>query len=355
QKSTCPNCKKTVTAPHPKDVPANQQIGPKTDALLSYLHLYQHIPLERLAAFLSLFANLNLSEAAILQALERTKKRVASTMDLILEDIKTSSVLGADETSWRVGGVKHWAWVFRTDRSSYIVIAKSRAARVPMLVLGRELNAAEIQAFETDGQSPEGGQVVVINRLNAKKREHYLFEVSGTLVADNWTAYNQVMLKQDCLAHLIRHLTYDAAIEEKQGETTCADLRQVLQDAIHLGKQRHNHASYPEACANIERRFDAHLLRPSTLPSTKTRLKALNERRDFIFPFLYNEIIPPTNNGSENDVRKLVIHRKICGGSRSSPGADRTAAISSFIQTAVKRGVNVLSALLQPQIIFSTS
>ncbi len=355
QKSTCPNCKKSVVAPHPPEVPKQQQIGPQTDSLLAYLHLHQHIPLERLTQLLDHMTGLKLSEDAILQALNRVEKRVIPYTDQFLSDIKTAAVLGADETSWFINGVKYWAWAFRTDQSTYFVIDKSRAARVPMLTLGRVLTNEEIQFFETESVSPQGGQVVVINRLNAKKREYYLYEVSGTLVADNWTAYSQVVLKQDCLAHLIRHLTYDAAVEVKHGETTCAELCKVLQEAIHLGKTRHGLTDYSATCADIERRFDQLLGRTSVIPSSQTRLRSLHERRPYIFPFLYNEPIPPTNNGTEGDVRKLVVHRKISGGSRSRQGADRTATLSSFIQTAIKRGIDVLPALTQPHLFFSTA
>ena len=99
-----------------------------------------------------------------------------------------------------------------------------------MLTLGRALTEEEIHTFEAEGKSPDDGQVIVINRLDAKKREHYLYEVQGTTVADNWIAYGQILCKQDCLSHLIRHLTYDATFEEGGGTYRT----QVLQDAIHL-------------------------------------------------------------------------------------------------------------------------
>ena len=64
-----------------------------------------------------------------------------------------------------------------------------------------------------------------------------------------------------------------------------------------------------------------------------------------LFLFLRKQDVPPTNNGSERDLRPEKIHQKVIGGYRSMRGAQAHATILSVIQTARKRGENPLEVL----------
>ena len=61
--------------------------------------------------------------------------------------------------------------------------------------------------------------------------------------------------------------------------------------------------------------------------------------------FQSSERIPPTNNASEQDLRRSVIHRKVTGGYRSQLDADVSAILTSLLTTARKRGEILLQAL----------
>jgi transposase len=68
--------------------------------------------------------------------------------------------------------------------------------------------------------------------------------------------------------------------------------------------------------------------------------------RDKLFVFLERPDVPHKNNGSERDLRNLVVHRKVTGGFRSewSPGV--FATITTVVETARKRGQGALETLL---------
>ena len=61
--------------------------------------------------------------------------------------------------------------------------------------------------------------------------------------------------------------------------------------------------------------------------------------------FLYDPAVPPTNNASEQALRHSVVHRKVTGGFRSEWGADAHAIVSSVLDTARKRGEDLLTTL----------
>jgi len=93
--------------------------------------------------------------------------------------VKTSGVLHADETGWRVNGKTHWLWAFTTQNATYYVIDKSRASPVVLRFFKK--------AF------------------------------AGILVTDFWGAYNAIVCagKQKCLAHLLGDLKKVAKYKDK--------------------------------------------------------------------------------------------------------------------------------------------
>ena len=68
--------------------------------------------------------------------------------------------------------------------------------------------------------------------------------------------------------------------------------------------------------------------------------------RDSLFTFLEHPDAPPDNNGSERDLRPMVMYRKVTGGFRSEWGPDLCAAIKSVVGTAARRGIDAYHAIL---------
>ena len=63
--------------------------------------------------------------------------------------------------------------------------------------------------------------------------------------------------------------------------------------------------------------------------------KRLLRYKDEIFTFLdYPDIVDPTNNFSERQLRPSVISRKLSFGNKTKEGADRHAVMMNLIQTA---------------------
>jgi len=155
----------------------------------------------------------------------------------------------------------------------------------------------------------------------------------------------RAILCQICLAHQTRDRQY--AIDADR----CAwayHFQALLFRAQRLGKQRDTMPphEYGRNVVAIERACDAVLDQvPRSSDSQNLRRRFLLHR-DPLFTFLVVPNLPPTNNASEQALRNSVIYRKVTGGFRSDWGAAAYANVVSVIETARRRGQNLLDTLL---------
>jgi transposase len=69
------------------------------------------------------------------------------------------------------------------------------------------------------------------------------------------------------------------------------------------------------------------------------------KHRDHLFTFLHLPNVPSSNNASEQALRNGVIYRKVTGGFRSDWGAQAYAQVLSVLETARRRGEDILQTL----------
>ena len=74
-------------------------------------------------------------------------------------------------------------------------------------------------------------------------------------------------------------------------------------------------------------------------------LRRLDGYREDILRFMYNAIVPFTNNLAERDVRMMKVQQKISGTFRSVEGAEIFCRIRAYISTVRKNGKSVYEAL----------
>jgi transposase len=277
-------------------------------ALALYLRFTHAISYRRLTRlFLHLFA-LPISEGALDALFRRAKPRFDDAAAAILARLRRARVVCSDETTVRVDGRTHWDWVFRNEQVVIHVIRPSRGRAVVAEVLG--------------GHRP----AIWVSDLYGAQRGH----------ADLW---------QVCLAHQLRDLRY--AVEA--GDAVFAPrLKALLLRAVVLARRRHalKVSTRLEYRRRLERELDRVLaLQPSHRCGLRLRKRYLAVR-DSLFTFLEYPEAPPDNNGSERDLRPMVVYRKVTGGFRSAWGPDLCAAIESVVGTAARRGMDAYHAIL---------
>jgi transposase len=303
----CPCCGGTTLAPVPEGMEEGSPFGVSILALALYLRFTHAISYRRLSRlFLHLFA-LPISEGALDALFRRAKPRFDDEAAAILARLRRARVVCSDETTVRVDGRTCWNWVFRNDEVVIHVIRPSRGRAVVREVLG--------------GHRPE----IWVSDLYSAQRGH----------ADLW---------QVCLAHQLRDLGY--AIEA--GDTVFAPrLKALLLRAVVLARRRHalKASTRREYRLRLERELDRVLaLQPRHRRGQRLRQRYLAVR-DSLLTFLEHPEAPPDNNGSERDLRPMVVHRKVTGGFRSTWGPDLCAAVQSVVGTAARCGIDAYHAI----------
>ena len=306
----CAHCGTTTTAPYPAGFEPTRVFGPHLEALWTYLHEQHHLSYARLARLARDLWQLGISQGALANALRRGAHRLRRPAAAIGDDVRASPHLGSDETSARVNGRTHWQWVFQTPTASYHVIVPRRNGAIVQDFLG----GATPTTWVSDLWKPQ---------LNAPAARH-----------------------QICLAHQLRALQY---VVDRERSAWAQDCQALLRGAIHRAHQRDQGAlrgaAYTAAVAAIERRCDALLATPVEGAEASRLWVRFREHRDSLFVFLYDAAVPPTNNASEQALRHSVVHRKVTGGFRSDWGAEVHALATTVLDTARKRGADVLTTL----------
>jgi transposase len=308
--ATCPHCGATTVAAYPAGCEPTRVFGPHLEVLWTYLHEQHHVGYARLALLAQDLWQLRISQGALANALARVAQRLGPQAAAIREQVRASPVIGSDETGARVNGRTHWQWVFQTPEASYHVIVPRR-------------NSEVVAAFQ------DGATAIV-------------------WVSDLWKPQlgAQATHRQICLSHQLRDLQYVVDQEASAWAKACQAL---LRRAIHRAHQRDQGAlrgaAYAAAVQKIEAACDALLATPVAGAEASRLWVRFREHRAHLFVFLYNPMVPPTNNASEQALRNSVVHRKVTGGFRSDWGANAHAVAATVLATARKRGEAVLATL----------
>ena len=151
---------------------------------------------------------------------------------------------------------------------------------------------------------------------------------------------------QVCLAHLIR----DAQYAVDAGDITFAPrLCTLLQRACAIGRRRPALATLRTHRYKLDAELDALLRSIPTHTAGDKLQQAIEGCRRFLFTFLANRAIPPTNNGSERALRPCVVFRKVTNCFRSEWAANLYADIRSVIETARRRAIGVSTPFGKPR------
>jgi len=305
----CPVCGETQRADYPAGLEPERVFGPRLEASAHYLHLTHPLSYVRTQDILRDLLGLDISLGALVNVVKRASGTFHEAAQAILNDIRASGVIGSDETGMRVDGQTAWLWTVQTPTSAYYTIAPTRGAAVLDTLMGDTV------------------PIVWVSDLAKAQLKQ------------------PATLRQICLAHQTRDLQY--AIDAHR----CAwayRFQALLFRAQRLGQQRNTIPphEYGRQVVAIERACDALLEElPASLDSQNLRRRFLLHR-DHLFTFLVVPNVPPTNNASEQALRNSVIYRKVTGGFRSDWGAAAYANVVSVIETARRRGQNLLDTLL---------
>lgn len=294
----------------PFGVNAPIQYGGNIENIVAYLNVGQYLPYKRISSMLGNLFNLPLSQGSIKNMIARFAEKSLPVYEKIRKEIESSNVVGADETGAKMNGEKWWFWTWQNEKATYITASDNRAFRT------------------IEDNFPRG------------------FE-NATLVSDRYGAHlkTKANAHQICMSHLCRDFDY---LIELTNASPIKRLKLLLHDALLLKKQMQPEEYHqPNMIRNFIRKETFKLIdgdHGSEHKKVKSLLKKLRKCKSYIYEFLYNEHIPPDNNGSERAIRNVKVKQKVSTMFKTEQGITNYAIIRSVFDTCIKRGINIFDA-----------
>ena len=145
---TCPRCQRCCAPPAELDgvVLGQQRLGINLISLIAALREEARLSLRTIQWYLDTVHGLHLSLGAIVDATRRVAGQARTELAGMLDRIRGSPVVHADETGWREDGHNGYLWTFSTPNQRYF-LRRGRGKDVADEVLGQEFVGVLVSDF----------------------------------------------------------------------------------------------------------------------------------------------------------------------------------------------------------------
>jgi transposase len=114
----CPCCRQHWQGRHPEQTSdalgaAGNTLGPVVLTMAAELKHRLGLSYRKVTDFLATYADLHVAPATLVRAERRLAELARPTYELLLEALRQSHVVHADETGWRIGRCNAWLWVLK--------------------------------------------------------------------------------------------------------------------------------------------------------------------------------------------------------------------------------------------------
>jgi transposase len=296
----CPCCGETTCAPLPSGVPQGQS-GPRLMAFTAMLMSYYRQSKRRTAEFLETLLGQPCSAALTVKIQTQVTAAARPAYEELVAQLPAEEHLNADETATKEQNGKAWLWTFVARLFTVFTIRATRAATA-------------VDEFLTDA-------------------------FHGVVTCDRAKMYWRVGRIQWCWAHLKRD--FQALIDrgDNQAKRLGYDLRRMTCKLFeHWSDYRQGEISrtaFVRRMAPVRREVERLLLRgiASNNKSLVGMCQELYEHRDWLWTFVRDEEVEPTNNAGERALRHAVIWRKLSFGTQSANGSRFIETMLTVIET----------------------
>jgi transposase len=314
---------KRFVAPFPKGVGKAVQYGMGVKAHSVYMSQFQLIPYNRIEDYFREQLQIPVSVGSLFNF----NREAYDLLEIFDEKVKVrltnSELAHVDETGINIDGDRHWLHSTSNDLWTYFFPHKKRGT----------------DALDTIGILPG---------------------FKGTLCHDHWKPYYRYGCTHAlCNAHHLRELTRvweedghqwakkmkellekaSIAVNNADGLLDSCDAKRYLQKYRAILRNADDECPPPDEAKRKGKRGRIKRTRARNL------LERLIEYEDDVLRFMYNQIVPFTNNLCENDIRMTKVQQKISGCFRSMDGAKIFCRIRSYLSTCRKHDVRSSNAL----------
>jgi len=320
----CVGCHKRVRSRHPEQTSqavgaAGVLVGPRAKALAADLKHRLGGSYAKVSEALNDAFGMQVSRSGWCQADQRLAETARPVYQELIEVIRRSAVVHADETGWRIGTLSAWLWVFANQEATVYAIRDNRSSDVVVEILGEKFK--------------------------------------GILASDCFVAYDDKRLtdwlKQKCFSHLLKDLK--GMEESKTGRAIrfAQQLTTLLRAALALKAEKANldPANFSQKAQNLETQLDALISKQRNLKDRDNLrfARRLRKHRPHLLRFLYVDGLDATNNLAERQLRPGVIIRKTNGCNRAKAGAEAHSILTSVMVTCHQHSVPILDYMVSLQ------
>lgn len=299
------------TASLPDEVRKGGLLGADVTGSIAFMKGRCHMSYTTIREFFKELMKLDVSRGMLCKATQKTSKALEQSYDQLADRLPDEPQVNVDETGHHDDGDLHWTWCFDTRFYSLFKIDKSRGCKVLEEMLGK--------AF------------------------------GGIIGADYWGAYRKYarlfdVRVQYCMAHLIREIRFLTENNVKKLSNWANELLEWLKklfDTLHR-RDRLNAKGFIRSMERIKAGFLQKMRCPPDHKLAKKLAKRFKGKAaDDYFRFLTEPNMEPTNNGTERQIRPVVIDRRITQGTRGQTGMRWCERIWTTTATCKKQNRNI--------------
>ena len=285
---------------HDPDVHGKPIFGPRLLAMVGWMKSRAHCSYTTIEQYFEDVLQVPVSRGYLAKLCNGiVSASLADAYQEVRNAIPQQSQLGSDETSFKDNGKKNWVWCISSAMLTLFHIAKSRSRAVLEELVGEEF-------------------------LGYMNFDYFSANCSF--------AWNYDVKAQYCWAHLIREIRFLMKHPDKK---TRAWAEQLLDRSRRLFSAWHTRESMTESgrdrSMNYHRTEFLKIVRTPPKPAEAQNLAArfavvdvadgsTYDMSEDYFRFMFVADLEPTNNHSEQQIRHVVIDRRITQGTRSEAG-----------------------------------
>ena len=151
----CQECGRRVRGQHPLLISKAFEVGtvhfgPRLLAFAAFQKMICGVSYDKIRLGFEQMLGFPVARSTLCRAMQRLARRAKPTRDALVEALRASPVVYADETGWKQGGRRVWLWVFTNLRETVYEILPGRGFEQAASVLGK--NYAGI--LGVDGWAP---------------------------------------------------------------------------------------------------------------------------------------------------------------------------------------------------------
>jgi transposase len=310
----CHHCQKRKSA---MEIPKQTvTIGRNTKATIVYLHVLLGLSYQEITEYLKTQYNLEISDGQITRSLEEQSDLLRPYYQNIFQALQQESGCHYDESSWDVQG--------NNREGNYVWVKTGTESRKTIFWFGRSRGKGVAEKLRGDISLEQ-----IQNQVG---------------ISDDYGTYRTLFKYHAlCWAHphrKLRDLAESTTLEEPVRKH-CQEVYEShakLYKAVQAAKEKFDTGGYPDETARLKEieKFKVEFDK-ITVPHNKDpdKLRCLKEslqvRKECYFTCLRIPNIPLDNNKAERALRKVVLKRRKCFGSRSQKGANVLSILYSVV------------------------